>query len=286
MKRIRDYKHKKGYSVFENKDKELVAKIKAIKPRVKIEIGSVINLCLSGDCEVISYINENELLIYSKEYNFHEVYQLENEPEYLRNEHLQLINDTFSVEDYFLSNFGVIYCDNKAVVGLDNLMPDNQFNTKKAYDEVSLASLKYVTINVFQSSNSFKFEYSNYYESVGCFFDENGNYVNRDYNLNLEEFKPISLAEFKKIKIDEYIKNVSKILPDELYHIEGADIWSSESVTYKLSIKTKVYELEKEFNLHFVAKQKQGKSCEDNVVSKESLINVLKSKIEEGVSLK
>lgn len=301
MKRIGDYKEKSGYSVFENTNKELVEKIKAIKSKSSINVGDVVNHWRSGECKVVSFVNEREALVYSEKHKWHEVHQIDNAQEQLKDEHLQLINDTFKVEDYFTENFGIISSRGEIILGIKNVAPNH--HRKESYDEVSVAALKKLRMNT-SFYEGFKFECVDCYGSVNCFFDENGNYVNRDYNFDIEKYEVVEPMEYKQKQVDEFIKKVSEsITLDNLYHLEGTDTWFSDRFAYILCIKEENREIYKNFKLYVNAKPKQGegntyyhrgcssnssklsKACEKEVVTKEFFLARLKNDIETGIRL-
>lgn len=302
MKRIGDYEGKSGYSVWENTNKELVAKIKAIKPKSSIKVGDTVNHWRSKECEVVSFINEKEALVFSEKHNWHEVHQLENEQEQLGDSHLQLINDTFKVEDYFTENFGIIASRGEIVLGIENVMPPNP-HRKESYDEVSVAALKTAKIET-GFYDCFRFEYTDCYGSVSCFFDENGNYVNRDHNFDIARHEVVDAKEYTQKQVDEFIQKVSDRVSEELYHIENTKIWFSKNFAYTLSTESEEYDIYKSFKLFVDAQPKQGsgnayyhngcsssssklsKNCENSVVTKDSFLKLLRGEIESALNLK
>jgi hypothetical protein len=302
MKRLGDYPGKQGYSVWENTNKELVAKIKAIKQKLSIKVGDTVNHWRSKECKVVSFINDKEALVYSEKHKWHEVHQLENEQEQLGDSHLQIINDTFKVEDYFAENFGIIANNREIVLGIENVMPPNP-HRKESYDRVWVAGLKTSRIDT-STYQGFKFNYADCYGTVSCFFDENGNYVNRDHNLDLQNYKVVDPKEHKQKQVDEFLQTLSDSLAKELYHIKGTNTWFSKDFAYELSTESRNHQRLQGFVLELDARPKNGsgnayyhrglssnslklsKACEKSVVTKESLLKLLRGEIEDALGLK
>jgi hypothetical protein len=302
MKRIGDYKGQEGYSVWENTNKELVAKIKAIRPSASIKVGDTVNHWRSKECEVVSFINEKEALVYSEKHKWHEVHQLENESEQLGDSHLQLINETFKVEDYFTENFGTIASHGSIVMGIKDVMPPNPHRTE-SYDEVSVAALHEFRMET-SFYDCFEFEAVDCHGSISCFFDENGNYVNRDHNFDIANHEVVDPTEYKQKQVDEFIQKVSESVAGELYHIENTNTWFSKSFAYTLDTESEEHEIYKSFKLNVDAKPKKGsgndyyhrgcssyssklsKACEKEVVTKESFLEILRGEIESSLGLK
>lgn len=283
MKRIGNYDDKQGYSVFENTDKELVAKIKAV---TVVEDENIIHDMFQGECEVINRISDSEILVKNK-HGKHVIIKPLSSKEKLLTE----INKQFYVGDYFTKNFGTIAYDGHIILGIKDVMPKNPYRTE-SYDEVSVASRYHERIDI-SAYNGFEFEYFKGYGSISCFFDENGNYVNRDYNLDLKIFKPCDPIEYKKNKIDEFIDQVSGSVPNELYFDEDKEVWFSKSFAYKLYIESEEFDISNSLKLMLDAipnqgesyyhsgdsrnKIKQNKKCIE--VNKDSLLGRLREKL-------
>ena len=294
MKRIGDYEGKSGYSVFENTDKELVAKIKAFK---LVEDESVVHDMFQGECAVIERISDTEVLAKNKS-GKHIVIN----PPPVKERLLQAINENFYVGDYFTKNFGVIASRGEIVLGIENVMPPNPYR-KESYDEVSVAALKTARMET-RFYDCFRFEYIDCYGSVSCFFDENGNYVNRDLNFDIARHEVVDVKEYMQKQVDEFMQQVSDSVSGELYHIEGTNTWFSKTFAYELLLKEEKHDIYKSFKLYVDAKPKQGsgnayyhrgcssdsskltKACEKEVVTKESFLKSLRGEIESALGLK
>ena len=294
MKKIRDYEGKKGYSVFENTDKELVEKIKAVKV---VEDITKIHDMFQGECDVIEVISDTEVLAKNKD-----VKHIVLNPDSAKEKLLQAINDQFYVGDYFTKNFGTIAKGGEIILGIEDIMPPNPYR-KESYDEVSTASLKTSKIDT-SFYEGFEFEYADCYGSVSCFFNENGDYVNRDYNFDIENYESVDPNEYKKKQVDDFIQQVSERVSNELYHIEGTNTWFSKTFAYELNVDSEDDEIYKSFRVYVDAKPKQGsgnayyhrgcssdslklsKACEKELVSKESFLKILRGELEDNLSLK
>jgi len=248
MKRIGDYADQKGYSVFENTDKELVAKIKAVRV---IEDKNIIEDMFQGKCEVINRISDTEVLVKNR-HGKHVIVEPASSKEKLLTE----INKQFYVGDYFTQNFGTVTDGHDILLGIKDAMPKNPHRVE-GYDEVSVAARYHERIEI-STYHGFKFEYFKGYGSISCFFDENGNYVNRDYNLDLQHFKPCDPTEFKRAKIDEFIKRVSDSLPDKLLFDEVKRIWFSELWAYRMYNDSEEFDISDSLDLMLDVIPRQG----------------------------
>ena len=163
------------------------------------------------------------------------------------------------------------------------------------------ANIKYFLVVLY---DCFKFEYTDCYGSVSCFFDENGNYVNRDLNFDIANHEVVEPKEYKQRQVDDFMQQVSDSVSEELYHVEGSNIWFSRSFAYILDTEIEEHDIYKNFRLYVDAKPKQGsgnsyyhrgcsssasklsKACEKEVVTKESFLNILRGELEDALSLK
>jgi hypothetical protein len=262
MKRLGDAPNERGYSIWENKDKELVQKIKAIMPKYDIKVGDSVNHWRSGECRVVSFINDKELLVFSDKHQWHEVYQLKDMSADLSDSHLQEINDTYKVEDYFTDNFGTMFDGDKIVHSIVARI-DNQYR-KESYNEVSVAGLFHERFDL-SNYDGPKFESSTGRGAVSCYFNADGNYVVRDHNLDLSSFKPCNPDEVRQSKIDEFLQFVSThIGGSQIKYDESKGIWFTDRFAYKLFVNSENYEFGSSIVLELDAMPNQGASYYHN----------------------
>lgn len=282
-----------GYTVFENLDKELVQKIKDIKKSASIEIGDVLDHWRVRECKVVSFINEKELLVYSDKLKCHDVYQIEDEDS--SNNHLQKINDTFNVEDYYLENFGELAYGNMFVSNVKNIIP----NSNGSFNSVE-TSLNTIMADIRKSAD-YEFKVIECYKSLSMFFNEDGNYVNRDYNFDLAKFEKCTKKDFLQNRIDDFLSGIDEYIPQKLYSIKD-DVWFSDKFAYicDFNFPDSEDEIFNEYSIYIEIKPNQGndkyyktgesfnttklsKKCKKNVVDKKLFISMLRKKLENNL---
>lgn len=247
----------KGYSVYENKNKDLVDKIKSIKLNKSIQIGDVIEHRFLGKCEILSQISDNEFLINSLEHDKRKIFKINDE--FFIDRHLQEINDTFFVGDYFTQNFGILG-KNKTILHGIKKPSENPFGRKESYKEVKLTCLLKEDFSYSKNTHSgISFEYSKSQGNVCCFFNENGDYVVRDHNLKLHEYQEIDYNEYKNNIINDYLIFLSDNIPNELWRKPNSNLWFCDNYAYKLSFNKEDCEIYNglNINVYMIPKQRQ-----------------------------
>jgi hypothetical protein len=210
------------YTIFRNNNKELVEKIKAVTipedvfedwdgEKYKIESTT------SDGQYLCKTLKGKTILVDKKSHN-----------ECRKNEKLNKINNLYPVSKYFNENFGYYFGDKIIIVG---------GNSKGGYND--LGKVNVATLDFY---NNFSEDGSIYVSScfksrmVGfhfCHFNEEGNYVNRDYNLDLKRL----LKYPAPITQQELIEKVSAAIPDLPYmYCEKKNIWFTDSFAYTLKI--------------------------------------------------
>lgn len=207
-----------GYTIYRNKNKELVEKIKAVTiPEDTFENwdGEVckIESTTSDGQYLCKTLKGKTLLVDKKSYT-----------KYRENEKLNKINNLYPVSKYFNENFGYYFGNKLVIVG---------GGSKGSYDDLGKVNVAVSDfgMDVFEDGSIYTgvcFK-PQWVEVHFCHFNEEGNYVNRDYNLDLKRYlkSPAAITKY------ELIEKISAAIPDSLYmYCEKKSIWFSDSFAY------------------------------------------------------
>lgn len=142
---------------------------------------------------------------------------------------LNLINKTYPVGKYFNENFGYIFGDKIITVHSNPFA--HEWNKGQEYQYDGLMSSCYQEKDLWISEYQGEIEigeHSNGYRTMFCHFDEEGNYVNRDYNFNIVYQSKQTSTTLKKALAD-----FSKLIPKGGYMRKG-DFWYGETAAFKI----------------------------------------------------
>lgn len=219
------------YTIYKNHDEELVKKIKALKKPDTFYLWNK-----SGKFKVNKALNDKQTLCINVQEGGldeggiqYEIIDSADIPELLRESFLLLINKTYPVQDNFLTNFGDVYTSRGKIVEVRcGFFGDNQPDN---YKDVSV---RYHNWEADKGSDAYVYEESHEGASNGfIFFNEDGNYVVRDYNQDLLELNR------HNVDIPDREKEVEKFLSffdkyETLEHLEGSTKWFTDEVCLHL----------------------------------------------------
>ena len=218
MKYLGESKDHNGYSVFENTNKELVKQIKEVTvDDIDYKPGDTIEHIRFGDCKVLIKIEHDEYLLQKGDHKF--VYKLENKEERL----LQKINELFDISDYFIDNFGMLASNNYIITGI------TKREKNMIYHDVQIDGSKIIWYDVFFP----KYEFSKGCTAFSCFFDIDGNYVNRTYNFNIQNSTKIE--NINQLLLDSFYKDIkenSDFPSKMLYVSDDKTTWFNNDYAY------------------------------------------------------
>jgi hypothetical protein len=213
--------HRNGYTVFKNHDQELVRKIKAVRlPEDSFEYDgntSKIETDIDGQYICLNLVTGKRFVIDHEEY-----------PEIIKNQLLNTINRQYPIGKYWHQNFGTMFGDSVITVKSPELEEGDVFEyndfLSSSYNEVDFAYLLSVDEDG-MSMNASPGWSSNLY----CHFDTDGNYVNRNYNLDIERLAKQKSKGITKAKIIDKIK---RNIPNVTY-MYANDTWYTEGFAFK-----------------------------------------------------
>jgi len=290
MKRLGDCEENSGHSVWENTDADLVGKIKDFKLVLNYENDM---MEFYGECEVIKELSDTELLIIDKDKKHH----VFNKPP-AKEKFLNALNEKFFVGDHFGKNFGNLKLAGElsgskveVVLGISASTP----RKGRRHRDILIADMETVRTSFHRCM---EFNYSKHGSYVFCHFNKDGNYVIRDYNLDLRRYEEgVDVEACVQAGIDRFIEEASRRIDEELYHIEGSDTWFSETFAYKVHdgknrIVNEVYVDVKpvqSVNTYYHcgnsrSSSKLSKKCRKEIVTKNSFLNMMRVRLEECIS--
>lgn len=216
------YVGEKDYSIWKNHDEELVKKIKA----VTIEpLGKTISTFQYGECEIVQHLGDNQLLIKRKNGEFATIDKPEDKEKLLLK-----INKTYPVKDYFIDNFGDLTSFREHIVEINGGMFSNEHN----YSDSGYVMVSY---SIYNGTKSFDFDYHKAATNCFIFFDENGNYVCRDYNINLKDYEPISLKDKSEELKEKYLSEIRNHIGDlKIEYSERQNTYYTDEFAYQINL--------------------------------------------------
>lgn len=137
-------------------------------------------------------------------------------------------NQKYQPHKYFKEHFGIIskvYKDKKSlyiqVLDMTDAATIGGFvGIDKSLDPTGVEFYGYFyDVNLEWYDDSIKFNVSKHASSMNIWFNEDGDYVNRDYNQNLNEFKNEG-ADLKSV-LEHWRKNLIKVYGKEIEHLNG-----------------------------------------------------------------
>lgn len=206
-----------NYTVFKNHDEELVNKIKAVKidDDTFPYHGFIAN---SDTCKIDKELPNGKFQCSDEEGN---VFTLDKEDieDAKRTALLNKINNLYPVHKYFHENFGtrIRVSGTKEECDYDDL-------SKCGYSERRIDTYTYQGVGA-------KIETGHWVSIMFCYFNEEGNYVNRDYNIDIER----TLKE-KEPTAEEILKTIAKDIPDVEYgYDEKKDRYFADQFMYTMN---------------------------------------------------
>jgi hypothetical protein len=214
-----------GYTVFKNTDEKMVEAIKNLKPEV--DIFSTHN---HSNSKIVQVLNDTQNLCIDEkdEYFIITNDELKNSN---RKNFLSKINKEFNVVDAINKTFGTLYTRD----GLSKLVFGCRDNGAfgNGYDDLGRI---YADVVGFEMSTYRGLTLSLKSRGYGmfCYLDENGNIVNRDYNLDLASY----LEPVTPLTKTQIIENIINSIPDVPYKKYG-DKWFTDTFAYILETEGK-----------------------------------------------
>jgi hypothetical protein len=233
------------YTAFRNTNQELVEKIKAVTiPEDTFENWDGVA------CTIESKTPDGQLLC--KDSKGKSLLVSESEYKTFRkHEKLNKINRLYPVSKYFNEQFGYYFGEKVIIVGghaSPNYDALGKINVSESKFKPYFSEDGSISVGVCLSPQMVGFHF--------CYFDEDGNYVNRDYNLDLKRH----LKERPAITKNELIEKVSAAIPGMKYmYSEKKGIWFTDSFAYTLDINIDEKEKYFNFNLQRVPVKENGK---------------------------
>lgn len=262
----------KGYTIFKNTDKALVKAIKSVsltdKEKAYTEFGG------HGQCKIVQRLDNKdqvEYLVFAEKAKMHFVKHVDSEEEMHGDKLLYKINKEYPVGKYFREHFGLLDNGNSTIYGIQSML-NNNTNLGSNYDptSVSLAGLMQDEFSYYKGehklySNDITVPYYSYrsmmsHGSVSCYFDLDGNFVNRDYNFNMGKYKPVEKSSKEKV-INKFL-NMLKVYKNKKFrHYQNK--WYTDDFVLILKVWNEDHELIKENKVEIYQIQKTSKKNYD-----------------------
>lgn len=219
-------KENPGYTIFKNTNEDIVNKIKskATPEDGYLLADSTFDAYIHTGCKIVQKLSGNQnLCIDDQNKNF--VLTDEEIKEHYRHKFLQEINDEFDLPTIIKDSLGDLYSKD-GMYKLSFIV-----NKENRYDNLFRMTYRHIGINFEDWRGISLREKSGEWGSIMfCHLNEDGNIVNRDYNVDLTYYldnKPITKVDIIK-KIIEKIPNV----PYKNYKNK----WFAEKIGFELSI--------------------------------------------------
>jgi hypothetical protein len=213
-----------GYTIFKNHDEELVAKIKAvtISENTFEYYGFNYPEC-HGTCKIEQELDGQLMCIGPNKKRF--FLDPEEYKEMRKEELLKKINTLYPVYKHFNENFGEVIGATKITLFDKSKNKSDLFN--RYDDQISIESE--LKINDYDE-DIFSIYYSNEFGGsiMFCFFDENGNYVNRDYNVDI-----VGMSKEKPKTHADIIKMINKKLTCNTYQFYD-NTWYTDNYAFRI----------------------------------------------------
>lgn len=219
-------KEKKGYTIFKNTNEDIVNKIKnrVISEDELLLKASTFDTHNRTGCKIVQKLSASQnLCIDDQDKNF--ILTDEEIKRYYRDNFLQEINNEFDLPTIIEDSLGDLYSKD----GMYKL----SFIVRKEnrYDNLFRMAYRHVGINFEDWEGiSLREKTGEWGSMMFCYLNEDGNIVNRDYNVDLAHYldnKPITKADI--------IKKIIKKIPDVPYK-NYKNKWFAEKIGFELSI--------------------------------------------------
>lgn len=208
------------YTVFKNHDEELVKKIKA----VKLDDESFSTWKYGEGC-VVEKVMENGQLFCKNPEGKYFTYEKEDYDQRMSDRLLNKINELYPVWKYWNDNFGIIGSgyERWEVYG-------HEESNKKAYDALGKVGYKphRTSVSTYMGVEVSSDVGGKWGSIMFCWFDTDGNYVNRDYNLDVLNAKKNKILYGKDL-----YKEVVDAIPDIEYTYHNGR-WFAQDFAYVL----------------------------------------------------
>lgn len=215
------------YTIFKNHNKDLVAKIKELaqapfdgtvvgdwghKGKIEQEMGDQY-MCMGDDGKRF-FIDKDELESMKKTWT------------------LNRINKAFPVEKYFNENFGYVFGSSLITVHSSDIDENENEENDDDFSYDDLMSASYQETDLFINAYNGSISITNGgrgYSPMFLHFNEEGNYVNRDYNLNL-----VLMAQEKTPTLEQAVKSFKKEIPAGKY-VRKDNIWYGDKCALEVT---------------------------------------------------
>lgn len=211
------------YTILKNHNEELVAKIKEL---AKTPFDGYVK-CFQGRGKIESEMGDQFICMGDNGKRF---FATREDVENSKKENiLNLINKTYPVGTYFNENFGSIF--GYYIISVHSNPFEHTWNKDKDYSYDGLMSACYQEKNLWFHEYCGEIEigeHSNGYRTMFCHFNEEGNYVNRDYNFNI-----VSNSKEKTPTLDDALAQFSALIPEGSY-VRKDNVWYGEAAAFSL----------------------------------------------------
>lgn len=204
------------YTILKNHNEDLVAKIKEL---AQTPFDGYVN-CFKGRGKIESEMGEQFICMGEDGNRF---FATKDDVEHSKKRTiLNLINKTYPVGKYFNENFGSIF--GSSIIKVHS----NPFK-EYSYDGLMSACYQENRLWFHEYCGEIEIgEHSNGYRTMFCHFNEEGNYVNRDYNFNI-----VSNSKEKTPTLEQALSQFSQLIPEGGYVRKG-DTWYGETAAFSL----------------------------------------------------
>lgn len=246
-----------GYSVYKNPDAELREKIKNFKPdQTKVKLGwpeKTWNIIEWEEKEVKCQEGRNTYY-----FPISEVKEaLKDEEEYKR-------NIKFKAYEHFKNAFGIVSCVRDWGYGKKVFILDLQSRVKFPGDRYNPTSVEHYNFEYgaeLKTYNEISVELSKGCTSMSIYFNENGDYMNRDLNMNLNDY------ECKEVNLGLVLEELrDKLLAyGEVSVFRGVYCAGDNKLTF--FTKREDHELRNEFKIGYYIEKAKAKPKKVEMVS-------------------
>lgn len=201
-----------GFTVFKNYNHELTEKIRAVK------LDDESFTYHDGKCYIHSVVGDQYLCVDKKKkfFTIEKSYYEERRQRDLLNK----INNLYPVHEYFNQYFGRYFGNSCIVVS---------GNSEGEYDDMGKVFYSRSEINFGTDGDIYlNSGYSPGHSIMFCYFDLDGNYVNRDYNIDLTRL--FNTKTTPKVK---YINKITKAIPRRTY-FRSENTWFTDEFAFRL----------------------------------------------------
>lgn len=261
-----EYERKSNtYTILKNHNEDLVAKIKEL---AQTPFDGYVDCGFKGSGKIESELDGQFVCIGEDGKRF---FADKDEIEHSKKEHiLNLINKTYPVGKYFNENFGSLFGDSIITVHSNPFEHEWSQNKEYQYDDLMSACYQDKKLSFHEYMGEIEIgEHSNGYSTMFCHFNEDGQYVNRDYNLNI-----VYLSKQTTPTLKEALAKFSSLIPEGGY-MRKDDRWYGETAAFIVS--PMIDEDEKPHGLRFARYNFSGKNTYVSPRHRSSKIKMPKS---------